>query len=507
LIVWPRACTFAHRSIMSSSMTSAGGAATNVRRMPVLAVALIVRLFAAWVTFGSSDLVASFRNTLRVFHGQLAVTPYLPFIELWMWIAGALVQWTPIAAPFAYKLLPSICDALVVLLLIDGDRGSRLSSRAAWLYALAPIPVFINAIHGQWDGIWIYCLLLAVLLARDESVPASVSAGVFFAISVIVKPIAVPLVFIVMPLRRRNAVGFFCGSLASGVLYAGIAAAVRMLPTIDQLSGIVHYGAGGIQLFGLPSHPVPRLWSTLLVAAGLTALTRLRRVTAGDAILLFFCSVLGFSGLAPQYLCWLIPFGLYAGRTKFMAAYGLITGVFLALYYEVPVLNRINFENLGAYGLHVPLGRFSPVTPPAVIGTIAQVLGNFLIPLLATSYFLFHIVKQSTKKPRPATTSAPTDMARLIAPALLVAGFVTLLALWAAMRPAIDDKAFIARIDQKVKSYDVQRFRSPLTQGEKIWIARSFLEPAAGSPITNVANLAIVWSLAWSLAAFYEPKH
>jgi hypothetical protein len=106
------------------------------------------------------------------------------------------------------------------------------------------------------------------------------------------------------------------------------------------------------------------------------------KLTREDAVLPFLCATLGTSGLAPQYLCWVVPFAVLSGRRTFIALYSLAAGGFLLLYYQLPMVNGFNIENMGAWALLKPMGGWSPSLPDARWRDVARLLGNYAIPLI-----------------------------------------------------------------------------------------------------------------------------
>src|SRR5205085_2426085 len=94
--------------------------------------------------------------------------PYFRGIELWVWIGSVLAYYTPLAASFPYKLLPVVCDALIALILFDCEKDDRVALRNGLLYAIAPIPFIVAAMIFQWDSVWIYFLIVAIVMLRSD---------------------------------------------------------------------------------------------------------------------------------------------------------------------------------------------------------------------------------------------------------------------------------------------------------------------------------------------------
>ena len=473
------------------------------RPAAVLAVALIPRLTIAWVTFGSVDAVACLRNTIRILEGLPIAAPYFSSLELWLWISGAIAFYTPVPLMFPYRLLPIACDALIALLLLETGQDRRLAFRNAMLYAIAPVSIAISAIHPQWDSVWIYFLLVALILARLQRPSADALAGAAFVLSLIIKPIAAPLGLVLLPFTRRRAFAFFGGAAATAAIYLAILAAVDLLPPWNaELLGILHYARHGVRLFGLPYRPENRFLVTLAVLAVLVVLYFAKRLTRDEVALLFLAAAIGVSGLSLQYLMWVIPFALLCGQTRFLAVYSLAAGLFVVFYYQMPVVNLPNTENLGALALLKPFGSWSPSVPSAAWRPFVLFLGNIVVPLSCLILLAVFVARALLRRRDIQTQTAPCTT-RIVAPAVIFLAVVAIATVWTALQPRIAPSSFLTRTDEKVAAYDVVRYHGTVTTmrpGSRIWIARSMDTPGTGNPILNVSNLAVLWVVGASLA-------
>lgn len=476
---------------------------TDLRlRLAILAAALVPRLVVGYLTFGSVDVTGNLRDATRVLGGFWADTPYLPFIELWLWIASHLIHYTSVPVTFALKLLPILADVLIALLLFDAANDRRSGFRAAMLYAFAPVPIIVMAVHNQWDSIWLYFLLLALVLVRSKSSGAAAAAGAAIVLSVAVKPIAAAMGLILLPWAWRRAAAFVGGALAMLAVYIAVLWRLGWLMTLDNLMGIVDYVQRGIILFGFPHHPLNRLWTTILTAVALWALTRKGKFNREEAVALFFCATMALSGLAPQYLCWLVPFMLLTGRTGFAAVYSLVCGLFLLLFYQLPQVNEFSIQNMGAWGFLKPFGGWSPPLPGLAWQSVARAAGNYVIPLLCLVYVVVVIARAVLKDRVAAELEAPADRKAIAGPLAVVTAFVVVMTVWSAMKPPIHDLEFIYRVDQKIlEQYDVIRYRGPAPPNRsKMWIPRSYVEPVTNR-LLNVNTAGVLWVAWWSLAA------
>lgn len=460
-----------------------------MRRFAVLAAALLPRIVVAFVTLGSVDAIHCLRNFVRMLDGVRIDTPYLPGIELVLWVSGVVTYYSPLPVLFPWKLAPLVADALIALLLFDATKGRR----AGFVYALIPIPIIVACVHPQWESLFLYALLVSVLFADRK--PAL--AGVALVASIIVKPVAVPLAILLLPRERRGALAFLGGGAAAIAVYVAILAATRTLP---DLYGIVQYAGGGVQVFGLPFRPHNRLVPVVGALAVVSFLWFRRKCTRAEAVMLFFAISVGSSGLSVQYLAWIVPFAVLCRRWLFVALYTIAAGLFLFFYYLLPEINLRHVEDLGGFALLHPLGAFGPPPPAEWVHPLMQLTGNAVIPLLLLGFAAFEIVR-FLAKPRMTPQEHAIGTRALIPAAAALVLFGIVMA-WAAAMPDVDAYSWIARVEQRIGEYDAVRYRGPAVQpGMKVWLARTLLEPAAANRVVNVTTIGISWIALAAVAA------
>jgi hypothetical protein len=464
--------------------------------MLVLGTALVPRLLIGYLNFGAVDAIVNFRNTVRLLQHLPVETPYLPGLELWLWIASSLAYFTSLPLMFPYKLLPIACDAAIALLLFEAAKDRHDGLRDGLLYAVAPIAIAISAMHPQWDSIWMLFVLLALSAVRDERDAASAVAGAALVLSVIAKPVAAPLALVLLPRTRRGILAFVSGGCAMAIVYGCILAAAGFFPTLDSLAGIVRYASGGVRLFGLPYRPFDRFWAVVVIALSAAVLRFVGRISRDEAVLLALTGTVAVSGLSVQYLIWPIPFAILAGRRRFLALYTLVAGAFVVLYYETPILNLPNMENLGAYGMLRPFGWLSPPLPPRSLQPIQQLLGNYAIPLLCLGFVVVRVTNVFRRRERAAALPY-AGLRRVVTPALVLFVLLAGATLWAVRKPPMQPHAFIQRVAQKIAAYDVVPYTGNLVvrRGSRIWIARSFTDASLSAPI-DIVVIGLVWVVA-----------
>ena len=468
-------------------------------RLAIFSAALFPRLGLAFVTFGAVDAVNNLRNFVRILHGQPAITPYLPGIELVLSAASVLAYYTALPLTFAYKLVPVVCDALIAVALYDAESDSRRGLQHGMLYAAAVVPIAISALHPQWESLMLYPLLLALLWLRSDRTRNAALAGAAVVISVIVKPIVPPLIPLLLPRRRKALLWFTAGTVAAAAIYACVIVATSGWLDAQTLSGIVRYAGGGVQLFGLPYRPHNRLIVVVFALMVVAYVFFRGRCSREEGVLFFLTIVIALSGLCVQYLCWLVPLAILCGRIRFLAVYGLVAGVFVIYFYRVPIANLANVDNLATFALLRSLGEFSPPLPAPWAGHLVRLLGNWVLPLLLLSVATYWIAAALRRErvQSPVITVIPSLTIAATAFVLLAC-----VALWTWTRPPIQPEAFVARVEQKVGAYDVVRYRGPLvvTPGAKVWIAGSAADSLRARSLLNLGNLMLAWVVVSSAA-------
>ena len=467
-------------------------------RAGIFFAALIPRLVVAYVTLGSVDAIHCLRNFVRILDGVPIDTPYLPGIELLLWVAGLVSYASPVPVLFAWKVVPAICDALIALLLVDAARDRAAGRRAGLIYALNPIPILIACVHPQWESMWIYALLLTILLCERKPAPA----GVALVLSVIVKPVALPVALFLIPRDRRRAFAFIGGAAAAGAVYAIVLAATGYFPDFTRAQGVVQYAGGGVQVFGLAFRPHNRLIPVLGALAVAGFIYFRGKCSRSEAVLIFFAITLGLSGLSVQYLAWIIPFAVLCGRWRFVAMYTIAAGVFTLFYYLVPEINLLHIEDLGALAVLKPLAPFGPLSPPLWMQPVLQLDGNVVIPLLLLGLAAFEITRLLSKAKPAADPEPVAALQPLLIPAAAALLLFALAVAWAAAQPKPDPYVWIARIEQRIDEYDVSRYRGAgIREGTKVWLATSLIVPGGVNRLVNVTNLGVAWIAVAALIA------
>jgi hypothetical protein len=479
------------------------------------------RLVVAYLFFGSVDIVNDTVDSASMLDGPIlsAHVPYLPRIHLLLWLGGQLAAHTGLPVAFCYKVFPCLFDSLIAVLIAlrPGDRNA--GRRLGYLYALAPVPVIIAALHGQWDGVFLYFLILSIFLLRLGTRSSDIFAGVAFVLSVIAKPVAVPLLIFLFPApwllfgrrhdrdARRQTVTLLAAMAATTVAYLFLLLAMDTRLGIAEVRFIVSYAQHGVQLMGFPMfNNVPRSIGIASLALLLPAYWS-GRLSREGAILLFFAFVLGVCGSAPQYLTWIVPFAILSFDLAFAALYNFVCAITLLLYYQAPGTLGRNVENLGTYA---PLRRFAWLAPSMTnLSEKSQIVfysGDVIIPLIAIAFFAI-VLLQILRRRRPivgTTPVTPIQRSAACVPLLLVALLLGAGCVWAKLQPPITGHEFSRRIRGRIDAeyWCVRLVESnPHNPKAPVWVMPSYADPAIAARAVNAFTIGIGWTFLWTIVA------
>lgn len=178
-------------------------------------LAFCVRTLLAYLFYGSIDVSAFIGINRHTLQGTLVTHPFsiwcaFPIIPFYLWFGGLLAIVTPLPIAFCFKLIPIVFDSLLACLLYDIMRYHRYTNffAMALLYAFSPVALLVVCIHGQWDSLPIFFLLLgfyARQCCKEHPLNHSIF-GALFAFSMLLKPIALVLApFFFVPFKGIKA--------------------------------------------------------------------------------------------------------------------------------------------------------------------------------------------------------------------------------------------------------------------------------------------------------------
>ncbi|HEY7369675.1 MAG TPA: glycosyltransferase 87 family protein, partial [Thermoanaerobaculia bacterium] len=158
--------------------------------------------------------------------------PYYHFFPPFYWLLHGLRAAAEAAAvPFAAVLrivlaAADVATALVVASLARRAPGAMAPYRAAALYLASPIAIYVSSVQGQFDGLALLFLLLALWASRREQSPgaAAVETGLLLGASIAAKQVTAlhPILWIG---RSR---------VATILLMAAVVPALALLPYASE---------------------------------------------------------------------------------------------------------------------------------------------------------------------------------------------------------------------------------------------------------------------------------
>ena len=383
----------------------------------VLITSLAVRLVIGLIFFGSIDTMNSIGCSLTIFSGHIVTDiPYFPVVPVFIWLGGIFNVISPLPLTLCYKIIPILFDCLLTLLIYDivSKRSPDSAFKAALLYALSPVAIIVNCLHGQWDSIFIFFVVFAFYV-RDfygNSKKKFFLFGVLFGFSFMVKPISLMLfpLFIEpwINLKKSDLKKYLINQLFSIFGLLAIVTACFGLFILfgydlkEMLQRILSYSNSGVQILGLPfAYPFSqfaflkqRFWivGVLILAS---SFYYLRTIESFEIILFSLAFSIGVSGLSPQYLIWLIPLLLIMKHYRFSALYSFVVTLFYLIYYISPFASCTKWENMTTFAA---LKGFGWLMPPSVLSgkgllPVIHLLGNYIVPFIALFIALYLLTR------------------------------------------------------------------------------------------------------------------
>jgi hypothetical protein len=277
---------------------------------------------------------------------------------------------------FLIKLIPNIFDSLIPILILKSGRskGDFSARKAALFYTYNPVAIILTSFHGQWDAMWIFFGVCAVLIYRNNFswnfAKKTLLAGIFFTTSFFVKPSGILLICAVLPPlyskmenKIRLIINFFIGAFSVLILNIIIAFSLN-LDLVELVTHALKYATSGFGVFGTPKGMFALGANTFRVMFLLIFLVafylRHKGITAENVAVFTIGAYLSIGALAPQYLIWIIPFLLISRRYYETIAVTFVFSIFLVLYYLDPLASYLPYENSATF---TPLMRFSELAP------------------------------------------------------------------------------------------------------------------------------------------------
>jgi hypothetical protein len=337
----------------------------------VFSLALMIRLLLAAFTYNApplEDLQRYHQVGAAVLVGgsayDLNSTAY-PYAPPWMFIETGAVwvsQQTGIAFDFIVKLPVVIADALIAIVIYAALRNDARRVRLGWslAYALNPLAIMVSAGHGQFDALPVLGMLLAWVWFPTHPRWSALALGCAIALKLYPVLLLLPLL-LRFDLEQRRTL------LVPWLILVCAPLGIVLVPFLlrgqwDALVRPLQYGFVGTTQLGIltfmsdlgvpirgitPGVQQNDLWTQIfsrgrlsillrgvlavgVIALGIRAWRNLRRIEALPLVLVLLVYLL--SGLAVQYLIWVLPFGLLR-RDRLTLLYTALASVLAAALY------------------------------------------------------------------------------------------------------------------------------------------------------------------------------
>ena len=274
--------------------------------------------------FDDLDVPDQFQRILDGINYPELPTIYGPVTQL-VFLAGYGISPGSITALQALML---VFDLMIIGLLL------RLApAPAVLLYAWNPLVVKEIAFTAHPDGIAVFLVLAAVVLARRDRFH---SAAVILALAVGAKSLALPIVPFVMARARLRDWGLFVAALAL-IYMPFVLQGSTDLQTLLVFAREWEFNAAFFALLKpwLPNHAARALCGILLTAALAGYYLMFRRMASGSVVRgdWIYGMILAFWPVVnPWYLLWLLPFAAirpsaWAWTASVMVLFSYVTGL------------------------------------------------------------------------------------------------------------------------------------------------------------------------------------
>lgn len=328
----------------------------------LLAVALAVRLVPLAWGLESTDIHLYRQQATAVVRGQnlYAVTtnvfPYtpvsMPYPALCLMLAARL------GMPFdvVVKLFAIAADSAIALVLYGFGRRvlpRRTAVARAALYAVNPVSILVSSFHGNVMPFVVLLMLAAYLLFRIDAGRHLVTSGLLLGLAVGWRsfPILLLPFFLAAIDGSDRRVRFALCAVAPVAIamlpFAWLDAGSMLREVLGYSGWGIHHGpwavARGLYLVsrGVVTWANPPQWAPWMAASklgflalyGIAVLSARRLGLLNGILVTFFLFYAVYSGVASQYLVWVVPFLLVADHAAMFWSYEIAAAYALVVFY------------------------------------------------------------------------------------------------------------------------------------------------------------------------------
>jgi hypothetical protein len=331
-------------------------------------LALILKLFIAWKTFGTNDVITFFQfgefltqHDLETAYRTSIAFNHPPLVAYSLKLIFQISQQPLFASgvwfPFLLRLPGILADFISVLVLLRIAKENpkmRLPNWALILFALSPVSLMVSGFHGNTDGVMVMLLLLAAYACTRDN---PIFCGLFLALSCQIKiiPLLLLPIFFFYWWQRRISFRFLIPFAAASLILwsepllgfpAPFLKNVLAYGSFWGLWGITYFlrltgwhPFGKVTYYNFTSaEMVAATVLKLLIIVCVLAIAWRRRALPATALLgsLAYAWIVFFvfsPGVCAQYMVWLAPFVLL--RSPLLYGYvELGSSLFLFFFYN-----------------------------------------------------------------------------------------------------------------------------------------------------------------------------
>jgi hypothetical protein len=398
----------------------------------IFLLAFAIRFFFGYATFGSIDIV-NFKNygAEAVAGSNLLPMPYFPFIYFLVTFSEFISRYFLLPFAICYKVVAIFFDSLIAVLIFQVGNLKKIeikkNSLITLIYIFCPVSILITSIHGQFEAIVIFFLIL-ILIIREYYKPnykINFVTGGLIAFATIVKPYAIFFIYFAFPrteisnfkdiykfeiLKHIKKFFFFAIGFLSVGFFFFIIFYLYDFDIIQNYRHVKNYALGAARplIFGASFSDYFKTIVTFKYTVILTLyffiilLDVTKKIDSFTSVAILFLVLLASNGIAPQYLIWPVTFIILSSAFEVFFFYNLFVTLLLLIYYLNPSLSYGAFENMGTFASIKTLSWISPnyqiIDFFILFKNIFQILSSTIMPIFFFLSIIYLFVMGLKKK-------------------------------------------------------------------------------------------------------------
>lgn len=315
----------------------------------IFLAAVCLRLVPAMITFGATADMATFEFVQRSamagrWPDYMQHAPYFPFYSYVLHLLGSMDRFLKLPDYFVIKSVPVLFDSMIVFPVYALTRNMEYAQKYAW----NPVTIMICAVHGQFDSVTMFFILLSVYFMAGQK--RTIAAGLSFGTAFQSKwwPVMLSPAYF-LRLKKKDMLAFAASWLAVFLLFSWPYLCIDPglllkplyhmgVPSYYGLTGLIYYiMVHAMHLNATAFNPALYACRSACLIAVAWALYASRKWELAASL---FFTVLTFyifcPGWSVQYYAWpaafMFLFGLYKSRL-----YSAFAAIVFLIYFLVDV--------------------------------------------------------------------------------------------------------------------------------------------------------------------------